>query len=316
MGAVGRDLYVDQLLTQMAIGYKPKGMIADLLFPKVGVQKQSGMYSVFSRADVLRIETTARAPGTMANQITRSVSTGTYFAKNYALDYPVNIEDKANADPIFTQTILNGSVQFLVNKLALDWERRIALLCTSGSNVGSYSAISSGWLGSGATPIANINTALDNVQGATGVRPNRIVFGDAAWRAFRRHSTVQNIIFGANNGGGYPSVENVKSLFEVDNILIGGAYVNTANEAQAESLSQVWGDNVLAYYAPSTPMIDEPSFGYSFRWNAPGLADMTVERHPYDSRRKVEDVEVGYYQDEKITGAAYGFLLTATTSST
>ena len=43
---------------------------------------------------------------------------------------------------------------------------------------------------------------------------------------------------------------------------------------------------------------------------------MQVERHPYDSRTKTEDVEVGYYQDEKITGASYAFLLTAVNSST
>ena len=43
---------------------------------------------------------------------------------------------------------------------------------------------------------------------------------------------------------------------------------------------------------------------------------MMVERHPYDSRTKSEEVEVGYYQDEKITGDEYGFLIINVTSST
>ena len=43
---------------------------------------------------------------------------------------------------------------------------------------------------------------------------------------------------------------------------------------------------------------------------------MTVERHPYDSVIKAELIEAGYYQDEKITGSTYGFLLTAVNSST
>ncbi len=43
---------------------------------------------------------------------------------------------------------------------------------------------------------------------------------------------------------------------------------------------------------------------------------MTVERHPFDKREKSEEVEVGYYGQEKITGASYGFLITAVNSST
>jgi hypothetical protein len=43
---------------------------------------------------------------------------------------------------------------------------------------------------------------------------------------------------------------------------------------------------------------------------------MQAERHPFDPKTKSEEVEVGYYQDEKITGSDYSFLLTAVNSST
>jgi len=59
-----------------------------------------------------------------------------------------------------------------------------------------------------------------------------------------------------------------------------------------------------------------PAFAYSIRWSAPGLPNMQAERHPYNSRTKSEELEIGYYQDEKVTGAEYGFLLTACNSST
>jgi len=42
---------------------------------------------------------------------------------------------------------------------------------------------------------------------------------------------------------------------------------------------------------------------------------MQAERHPYDSRTKCDDIEVGYYQDEKILASEYGFLISAVTSS-
>lgn len=313
--ATGRNMYIDQALSQMALGYRPEGFIADMIFPTVRVAKQSGIYYSFDRGDRLRVERTDRAPGTLARRVTEDVGTGTYFAKNYALASPVVLEDRVNADPMLLAGLINGKTTFLLDKLALDWEKRIALTVTSTSNVGSSSAVSSAWNGAG-NPIGNVNAALDNVYYSTGVRPNRIVFGVEAWRSFRRDSNVRNLIFGTNNGGGYPNTEQVRSLFDVDQVLIGGAFQNTGEEGVGESLSTIWKDNVLCYYAPQAPTIERPSFGYNFRWADAGLPDMQVERHPFDSRTKSEDIEVGYYQDEKVTASTYAFLLRAVNSST
>lgn len=316
MGSTSHDLHIDAALSEMAIGYRPEGFIADMIFPIVDVAKQSDLYVVWSREDRLRIHDTKRAPGTEAKLIVESVSSSTYFAKNYALKTSVTIEDYKNADPIFLDNLNTGKTELVLDGLLLDWEVRAAKQVTSGTNVGSYSAVGSAWTGSGADPIGDMNIALDNVQYSTGVRPNRVTFGLQAWKAFRRHSTVQNIIFGTNNGGGYPNVEQVKSLLEVDDIQIGGAFQNAAAEGLPENLSLIWNDHVLAYYAPMSPQKERPSFGYSFRWNQPGLPNMQVERHPYDTKRKAQQIEAGYYQDEVITGSTYGFLLTNVTSST
>lgn len=313
--ATGRDLHIDTMLSQMAIGYRPTGFIADMIFPTVQVAKQSDLYQVFSRADRMRIESTIRAPGSLAKRVTEDIGSNTYFCKNYALAAAAVLEDKLNADPMQLATMINGKSTYLLDKLLLDWEYRVALQVTSTSNVGSSAAVSSAWNGAG-NPIGNINTAIDNVQGATGVAPNRVVMGINAWKSFRRDSTVRNLIFGTNNGGGYPSTEQAANLLGVDMVTVGGAYRNSGQEGVGESLASIWNDSVLVYFAPATPQVEVPSFGYNFRWAAAGLPNMQVERHPYDSRTKSEDIEIGYYQDEKITGSTYGFLLTAVNSST
>lgn len=316
MGATSRDVYIDRLLSNVAMGYRPQGFIADMIFPVAPVQRQSDKYPVFSRADRLRRQNTKRARGNEARIITQDVGSDTFYCENYALKTQLFLEDRENMDPALYQQLANGRTTFLMDHLYLDWEVRVANQVTSGSNVGSYSAVSSGWTGAGADPLADLNTAIDNVQDSTGIRPNRIVMGLDAWRAFRRNSTVRNIIFGSNNGGGYPNIGQATSLLEVDQIMVGGAFQNTGDEGLAEALANVWGDSVLVYYAPPAPTVDNPSFGYSFRWSRPSIPDLQVERHPYDSKTKAEEVEAGYYQDEKITGADYGFLLTAVTSST
>src|SRR6185295_19847671 len=116
----------------------------------------------------------------------------------------------------------------------------------------------------------------------------------------RRHSTVRNLIFGVNNGGGYPNTTQVRDLLEVERVDVAFGFINTKEENIAKSISAIWSNNVLVYYAPLTPAVDRPSFAYSMRWAAPGIPNMQAERHPYDSKRKQDDVEVGFYQDEAI----------------
>lgn len=314
MAATGRDLHTDIPLSNVALGYRPEQGIADLIMPVIDVPNQSGFVTEFFSKDQLRVERTRRAPGTEANRVDREVGSQSYFCKNYALKTGVTVEDMANADAVKRSVLFDGAAEFLVTKHWLDWETRLSSLIST-SNVGSSAGVASAWNGAG-NPIANINTALDVVKDTTGVRANCILMGEKAWNSFRRDSTVRNLIYGTNNGGGFATIQAVKDLFEVDEFLISRSVKNTANEAAAESLSRVLADHVLCYVKPKKPGINIPSWGYSYRWSVPGVPSFQAERLAYDDKRKCTDVEVGYYQDEKVTGSRYAFLLLAVNSST
>lgn len=309
--AVGRDLYLDLPLSQTIMDYRQDGMIADLIAPVVNVTKQSGAIIEFSQADRWRIVDDKRAPGTEAKRFTIDVSSQLYYCNNYALQAGVTIEDRANADPVFASRLIEGRAMSLTDKLFLNWDNRVSLQVTSTSNVGSSASVSSIWSTSegDGNPLIDLNTAIDNVRYATGYRPNRMVFGAKAWDSFRRHKNVRNLIFGVNNGGGYANTAQAKEIFEMDRVEVAGMFKNTAEENIAASISNIWGPSVLVYYAPETPSIDRPSFMYSYRLAAPGIPNMQVERHPYNTKTKTDDIEVGYYQDEKITGSRFGFLV-------
>lgn len=310
-------LHVDGVMTQMVMGYRPKGIIVDRVAPIVPVQKQSDFYLVYDRADTLRNYNTQslRAPGTEARKVSRQVGSGTYFAKNYALKIPVTVEDSANADNAYRQHFLDQHGMFLTDLLSVAWENRVATQVTATANVGSSAGVSSAWTGSTSNPIGNINTAINNVHYSTGYRPNVMAMGIQAWNSLRTHPDIRNIVFGTNNGGGYPTTTQVANLFDLEEILVSGSFINSANEAQAESLSSPWLDHVVVYYRGAAAAIEPTAFA-SFRWAPPGLANMQVERHPMDPKIKAEEVEVGYYQDEKVTGSTYAFVLRAVNSST
>jgi len=311
--STGRDLHIDQHLTQIAINYRPAAMIADLIAPIVPVNKESDLYPVFNRAEILSVEDSLRSRGAEANKITRSVSSAGYLVKNYALRYDQYIEDLANMDAAYELELGAGASRYLLDKLALGWEKRLFDQINSTSNVSTAFKPSSAWNAPVAAnqgdPLNQIDQIIETQTGRTTQRPNSILMGWQAWRAFRRNTNVRNMILG-RDGTGLVSRQAAQDYFEVDRFLVTELFINTANEKQAESLSSPFSDRVLVYFAPLAASRESPSYMYTFRWNNPLLpAPLAVERHPYDTKRKIESIEAGFYQDEKVVGIEYASTL-------
>lgn len=319
--STGRELHVDRHLTNLAINYRPQNLIADQIAPVVPVEKQSDMYPVFNRNEFFSLEDTARAPGTEAKKITRSVSSGQYFAKNQALGRDIPIEDIANMDDVLRYELDSGAARYLIGKLGLGWEARVLNLAATTASVSSVFVCSSAWNVAGANAgdaFLMIQQMIEYVQGQTGQRPNSLLFGWRAWNFFKRNAPVRNLINGVNNGKGLVTRQQAQNLFEVDRFLVSEALFHSQNEGQTgtPTLANPVENSVFAYFAPPNVSRDDPSWFYTFRWQNSALpAPLVVERHPYDSRKKMETIEAGYYQDEKVVGTDYGVRLLVNVAS-
>lgn len=308
--ATGRDLHIDQNLTNVAMAYRPAGMVADAIAPIVVVDKETNVYPVFNQGEALAIHSTLRARNTPAQRITRSVSSGNYACKNYALAYDQPIEDRANMDAAYAYQLDIGATTAVLDGLMLDWDKRVLQQVGSASNVSTGFLTGSSWTLTG-DPISMIWKAMEQVQQTTAYKPNSLLWGWKAWNYFRRNVNARNFVLGTNNGGGAVTRQAAQAAFEVDRFLVSNAFYNSANEAQAAALANTFpADAVLAYYAPPAASRETPSFMYSFRWQAPQLpTPLAVYRHPYDSKAQNDSIEAGYYQDEKITGSSLGALI-------
>ncbi len=315
--STGRGLHVDQNLTEMAINYRPVGMIADQIFPIITVPKQSNQYPVFNQAEAFAIESTLRPRSTPAQKVTRSVSSDNYFCENYALAHSMPIEDWANMDAAYAFELQQGASQYLLDKLWLDWDRRVLSKVGSASNVSTGFLPASSWTGANGDPVSQLFQVIEQVHATTAYRPNRMIFGWRAANFFRRNQQVRNFLLGLNNGGGTVSEAQIAGIFDIEKVMIARAFYNTAGEGRNLSLGNTFpSDAVLAYYTPPNPSRTAPSFAYTFRWQTPELpAPLSVERHPYDTKNKCQDIEVGFYQDEKITSSVLGALILGVGSS-
>jgi hypothetical protein len=322
MGATGRDLHIDNHLSNVALAYsQSERFIAQFVSPIVRVPKQSDLYPIWSQADQWRVEDDTRAPNTSANKIVRNVTSDSYFAKKKSLGTFITLEDVENMDAAFVAEMRTGATNFVTEKLMLAYEDRLASQVRSTSNVGSSSTVASAWTDYDAgdsDPMADIWTGISNVEDATGYAPNNSVMGRPGWRNLQRHADLIDIIHG-NDGNVSNSrvvtMQQAAAVFELDKFLVGNAFKNTNNQGQSESLESVWNDDMLLYYAPAAASTMVPSFMYSFRWVTGGIPDMRVQVHPMDTKKDSQDIDVTYYQDEKITSSVLAFLIKGVNSS-
>jgi hypothetical protein len=316
----GSTGHIDAVLSNFAVmAFNADGdWIGDKLLPKVPVGKQSDLYYTLDIAPFLRDEGVhaLRAPRTQAKRVTYGVSTGTYYAPNYALAHDFGLEEFANLD-----AVLRGQqrTSLVVSKLRRAQEVRIANLLTSISNVGSGVALTGADKWSDYTssdPLGVITTAQAFIQGATGVVPNTLALDWNTWKVLRRHPQLLDMY--KYTSGGEVTPEQIKSAFDVETLLVARSIKENQREGTgATSKTSIWGNcAILAYVGPNTTF-EEPSTGaVRFAWDQNGIypGEFGVMRTVYDGAGSIhaETIEVGHFQDEKVVARDMIYTVTGT----
>jgi len=313
MGITARDVHIDMPLTNLVLGFEPTGFIVQDIFPVVNVPKQSDLYYKYDKGDFFRIpSTTIRAPKTKGRTVSFNVSSDTYYANNYALVDELTYETLANADTPLK--LKEKSARFVTNLLHLDWENRVANQITSGSNLGSYAAVSSKWsdgTAGNSDPFGDIQTAKESVRATTGLNANTIVMGKQVYNSLIKHADILDRIKYVQRG--VVTRDLLASLFDVDTVLIGNAIKNTSEEGQSDSFSDIWGTNCIVAHLTDGANADgrDPSLGYAFRWTNPMFGTpMVAESWEDPDHSMFTNVRVSVYQDEKIAAPELGYLWT------
>jgi len=313
---VGADAHFDVPLSNFAVSAfaDPQDQfIAEQLYPEVPVAKQSDKYYVIEKDAFLRQPDTLRSPKTRANKVEFTITSDSYYAHNYALSTDNAIEDLENAD--LAIQLRRNSTRLVVSNLRLDQEIRVANQITSISNVGSGVALtgSNKWSDGASDPIGDVNTGHAFMQSRTGLVANTLVLDWNTFKVVRRHPAILDLF--KYTSGGQTTVEQLREAFDVERILIGRGIKNTAAEGKAPSMGSIWGNSaILAHVGQATGM-ESKTFGLRFRWRNPIFpADFGVQTDVKNraGEEKVEVLEAGYFQDERIVAGELAYAITGT----
>jgi len=301
--STGKDLYVDPVLSNAVVGRRPEGFIADQLLPVTTVDKQSGQYYKFSHLEWYRHEAgqSLRAPATEAKKVSMTVSSDTFFCPNYALGAEMPVEDRVNADTVLQWAESNAA--FVTEKLLMDYEMRVAALAVSSSNVATIFLASSGWNSSGRTVLTDLLTWKESFRQITGKLPNTMIIPEPVFNKIKINDQLRDILYG--DRGGMASAEQIASLVGISKVLVPSIQVNTSVEVDPQdgTLADVWAGNGNLWMARIENLsgMFTDTWMNAFRWTNPLLGTpWAVQRYPFDVKKKVYGIEVGYYQDEKV----------------
>jgi hypothetical protein len=94
-------------------------------------------------------------------------------------------------------------------------------------------------------PSGVINDALD----ACIMRPNIAVFGQRSWTLTRQNPKLVQAILGMNTAAGQVTRQQFADYFELQEVLVGSGFVNTAKRGQpTAAMNRVWGKHVSFIY--------------------------------------------------------------------
>ena len=298
-----REVHIDQALTNISLKYQNADLIAERIFPVVLVQKESNLIFKYGKQDFV-LENDIRAPGTRAKQVEWKIEgTERYAVVEHAYEMQLIDEVRNNADnPIKYD---EDSTEYLTNKLKLNLEKNVADIVQNPDSyaTGHSSVVDVKWNNyRDSDPLEDIEQAKEVVRSKIFMYPNTLIINDYTFRVLRRHPKLLEMY--KYTRGGILTVDILKEIFEVENLLIGGAGIITSKEGQPEQIDRVWGNNAILLYVTKTPGLKQLSFGYIFR-----LAGFPLVERWRDDTTRSDWIRVSDKYDIKVVAPVAGYLL-------
>ena len=313
-------------LQGFSIGYKPRGLIADQVCPRITVGKQSGKYRVWGK-DIYYLRDGRRAPGAPPNEMRVSYASDVYACEDFALRHPLLDEERTNADADLRLEARYTEAATLA--VALMREKRVSDLFTTAGNFATTHkkaiGASSEWdtlLSSAPQNVLNdINVGIQTVSDDASIPASMlsIVMPEQVFRkaVLNNSAYLDRVKYAAM---GIVTEQLMATVHGVKEIILSSAQGIAMPEKVVADLaadlapSALWGDSVWIGVIGQPESEMEPAFARSFNWTA-GSNGQTREVRTYraaDEGERKDWIEVAEWMDEKITGSLGGYLITNT----
>ncbi len=303
------QIHRDAALEDISVAYKPEGLIADVVFPKVMVQHLSDVYYVYSR-DTMAVPETIRAKGAESNQATWNISTSSYALTEHSLHDDVYDIDRDNADPAINLDV--DASEITTQKILLRRELDCAAIAQDKNSFSNQASLTSTLAWSANTTLSNPITQVDSATSViireSGKSPNIAVINLATFQSAKEHISITDRVK-------YTSADSVTEgmlakLFNLDQVVVGKAAYNAAQENLTDSMTVIWTNAAFIAYVEKSPGLKKASAGYTL-WQKDAGAPYVVKKWRED-KLSADRVEVTAKYQHKPVATACAYLIIGT----
>jgi hypothetical protein len=303
---------INPTLSAIAIAYQNRDLVADGVLPYLPdpVATKEFKYTLYTQKDTFTVPDTKVGRRGKPNVVEFGGTDQTAMCQDYGLDDEIPQDDIDQAANMPGGQNLPGpearSTELVTNLVLLDREVRVAGLVFSAS---AYAAANKTQLSGtsqwsdyvNSDPVAAIGSNVEAVP----MRPNVALFGAATWATLRSHPKIVKAVNKTAGDTGLVSRQAFADVFELDEVIVGGAFYNTANKGQTMSLARVWGKHALFFRREKLATRQAGvTFGYSVRYGQ-RIAGSEPDRNI--GLRGGQRVRVGESVKELITAADAAF---------
>lgn len=279
-----------------------EGFIGHRILPVFEAGEESGKFGKIPVEQLLQSPETRRAPGTGYGRGNWKFTTDSYACEEHGWEEPVDDrEAKVYANYFDAEVVSAARALDIVLR---NHEIRIATAIFNSSTWTPTSVTNEWDDASNATPLTDVETAVQAVHAACGMWPNALIINR---KVFRNLRNVDQIVDRVKYQGymdaraGNITAQAMAEAFDLDQIIIAGSSKNSANEGQSVSFANIWSDEyAMVAKIARTQDVREPCLGRNFHWSADGSTiGGTVETYRDESVRG-NIVRVRHDVDEKV----------------
>lgn len=273
------------ILTTVGLSYLPKldQFAARKIFPVIPTAVSEGTYNVWTAGDFLRRNGKKIANYEAVPLGGFSTTQQTFSVHNWGVGTPWTNRDLANArrGGMTDQAFKNAKVRWVVTQGLLELEFRVKDLIQTTANwsttvagIASNPVVGTSflyWDNAASTPVDDIDNYKRRMRLATGFVPNTLVIPELVLMALKRNPQVISRVTPGFYGAGKAvpvqvSVEQLKILFDIPNIITPLSTYNSAGEGLTPVLTDIWSNTVWLGYVTQNPGPEEATAGYMFSW--------------------------------------------------
>lgn len=262
---------IDPVLSGLVISYQNGVYIADRVLPRLDpvLPKSEFKYSKYDFGEAVSLISTKVGRKGTPNEIEVNLTDTPASTEDFALDDVVPQDDIDQAPPHY-DPVAAAAVR-VRDQVMLDREVRAAGIVFNAATYAASNRTTLSGTSQWSDPASNPVKAVGDARDLMVMAPNVMVIGQLGWTSLRRNPVIVSSISFSGTTNGMASVRAVADLLELDDIIVGTAWQNTARRGQTASLARVWGKHaaLLRLDKNANAKGDVPTFGFTAQYGRP-----------------------------------------------